>query len=510
MRFNNIFHEPTYRKVAQAFAEHGHLIIERVPDALDVSTFFDTISTHSKLPLSDRFYFSPRDGTIAVYHHVAHNLVVSLLNVTQDYTYRCTDTFIDGWRGHFTKGARSSVRDPQLLQTVIPMFDDLQRYILCTSPSYLHQIRQDIIIDPEFNNRVTVYTVEVAHRYRMSDDAPPGYVDMTGWPFMNDYRRRRATPAQITVWAMLTITPTDAKLDPARLDAIGRGIRAASSMPNDPPVLLPPGSLLSLLRVRHAEYMDGRARYALVRAVVTSRALLRHNVLLSAPSDYGPRLLEDEQELPETTSNVVVIVKVVGANLLSASLGLLYLLRLFDPEANEEEVVGVAFAIISVLLPLTMAIWLRVFTGSVMISSLLRLRRRITAEEMYRMTEGKGPRLRVQAATSAAAREHYDGRWLSFSGLHYEQGGKEYPGRFDLEDLLRAGYQTTVAMDGREVLISPCGERRMRMHDVDAKGIASFIKGWKEELRVQDDNAEKGMEVLPCSRAIWSANVSVK
>lgn len=509
MRLNNLFDESTYDRVVRAFREQGRLLIESVPEATQVSALLNTLAGHSALPLADRFYFSQRDGTIALHHQVGHT-VVSLINVTQDYTYRCTDTFLDGWHGHFAMGARSSVRDPHLLPTVMPLFDDLQRFILSTSPSYLHQIRQDTIVNFHSNNSEIVYTVEVAHRYRSQGEIQLSYLDTSTWPHMNNYRRIRATPSQITIWAMLTLTPTDLSLDEPRLEHIRRVISAATSEPNDNPVLIPPGNMLSLLRVRHAAYMDGRARYAIMRSAITSRALLHRNEKMDSPNSYGPTLLQEKESLPQSMSNCDVIGKILIASILSTSLGLLYMLRLLDPNAKVEEVAGVSVAIMTFLFTSTMILWLRVFTGTITVAAFLRLRRPLSVDDMYKETLNRSARTRVEAATTTEAVRHYDGQWLSFSGLNFNEHGTEYPGRFSLKHLLCAGYQTTFAMDGREVLISPSGDRRMRMQHVDGKGFASFHKPGTAQSEGRNDELEIGMEVLPCARGVWAAYTPVR
>lgn len=509
MPSNNLFDKPTYDKVVRAYQERGRTVIERVPEADEISTYLDQLSIYSKLPLADRFYFSQRDGTVAIYHRIG-SIIVSLLNVTQDYTFRCADTYTDGWETHFMMDKRSSVRDPSLLPKIVPLFDDLQRFILCSNPSYLHQVRCDTFKNPRTHASETVYTVEIAHRYHREREPQMAVFDASTWPSENDYSRKRATPSQITLWAMSALVSTDPRLDQKRLDIIHTVIATASCTPNQAPVVIPPGNALALLRVRHAKYMDGRARYANLRSVSANQALLTGQEKLNAPDNYGPSYVQESEKLPQTMSNLDVITKVLAASILTASLGFLYLLRLHDPNADTEEVVGISLAIIGILFPATLVVWLRVFTGSTAITGLVTLRRPLPVDDLYNQNRNSNSRIRVDIATSCAAVKHFNGRWLSFSGLSFNQNGKEFPGRFALADLLKAGYQTTFALDGREVLISPCGERRMRMKHIDEKGFAVFYKPDAHQVGNQDDDVAKGMEILPCARGVWAAYTPVK
>lgn len=122
---------------------------------------------------------------------------------------------------------------------------------------------------------------------------------------------------------MSTLVPTDPRPDQECLDIIRTVIATASRAPSQDTVVIPSGSALALLRVRHAAYRDGRARNAISRSVSANHALLTHHEKLNTPDNYGASYIQQRETLPQTVSNFDIVAKVLAAStcILTACLG---------------------------------------------------------------------------------------------------------------------------------------------------------------------------------------------
>ncbi|KAI0559492.1 hypothetical protein FGB62_147g08 [Gracilaria domingensis] len=120
------------------------------------------------------------------------------------------------------------------------------------------------------------------------------------------------------------------------------------------------------------------------------------------------------------------------------------------------------------------------------------------AEELVNAHKNGTAKERVQAAKDPADLAHFNGNWLTFTGLHYT-GSAEYGGRFKLSELLEAGYITTFALDGREMLITPREKTWVRL-------MALILPIEKPMLAHEVDFSRRG---VPDTYGAWSANAMV-
>lgn len=207
--------------------------LESVPSADDVSEFLYGLEDLSDGPIEERFQFSDRDGSISfvyVPHPTPENPRVShhthLITTTQDYTFRCTDTFEDGWKDPVRIKRTDLI--PTLVNPDFAIFDDVQRYLLTRSPHYLHYVH---FLVNDFD--IPVYIVETAPRHKPDREPDLGAVDISDWPEQDPrnprtHLRRRASRIEITLWAVLTLVAPEEEHDASRLNFIRIAIAAAN------------------------------------------------------------------------------------------------------------------------------------------------------------------------------------------------------------------------------------------------------------------------------------------
>lgn len=540
MSVPNVLIRETVNRLIAGFKKRGRVVIESPPNIENIAEFLISLNQIDGPPLATRFTFSHRDGAVAVSHRLPNKpdealalfpdrervsmVTINLFTQTQDYTWRCRDRFDAqfGWREFALRdnGTPAPGHNAEILVSVVtPLFDDLQRHLLTNWPCYLHYIRVDAI--DRHGVHELIFTVETARRYRTERERNIGNADLVswGWPHMEDYSRRPAPREEITLWAALSIQDTDPKLDDERLQVIATAIRAENlsreAVATEPDVILVDGgNRVALLRARSAQHQDGRARFALARAAMMDqgviprapRGLEMEHFRLN-PSPDSPKLQYDMDNWP-------TVLKIIFSDLLVSSLGLFYLFRLQSPDADVDAVVGVALAIVGALALPSLPLWFKIYTGKYDATHVLRRRRAATVKELLRQARGD-TRARIEAVTSPAALLHFDGNGLSFSGLHYEGNHSFVDDTFTVKHLLEAGYQTTFARDGREVLISPASSSssppiytRLRINP-EHKVLFERVANNTRDNHGRPTSADLDLEVLRFVRGIWPSNVYV-
>lgn len=273
-----------------------------------MNNHFYSLDKHSDTTaLFYNFTYSKRDACIAVTHR--HNVLpsqllsafsagppteqstssisavtVNLFTVTQDYTFRCSSTFTDGWEnglfefssgrpasdagGGDSRGTGFQETFTDLINLTSTLFNPLQTYLLTSRPSFLHVLRVDKVPAATGGSEL-IFTVEVARRYkygRESDVAKLRHTDISHWAHHADFSRRQASTAQITLWAIQDLVPTEKDLDEPRLMIIQAVIDSeliagnVDSYIGDTklPVVVAGINRVSLLRVRNSKYQYER------------------------------------------------------------------------------------------------------------------------------------------------------------------------------------------------------------------------------------------------------------
>eukprot|EP00178_Gracilaria_changii_P017131 TRINITY_DN489_c1_g1_i1.p1 TRINITY_DN489_c1_g1~~TRINITY_DN489_c1_g1_i1.p1 ORF type:complete len:552 (-),score=109.03 TRINITY_DN489_c1_g1_i1:1711-3366(-) len=531
--------EPRVLALLQAAKRrYGNVIIERVPTPQEVSNFLKQLQSHCHpWRVSERLHFSDRDGTVAFSRVVEQpppafraefpqrELMVRLHTVTQDYTNRSNAAWspTSGW----AQALCHDVLQPQHVPFVNQLLaDDAAHNFLLTyenRPCYLHVVRRDMHTERKRN--FVLYTVEVARRLKAEGDAnmPSLSSIVNSWPSQHDFTRRRANPDEVTLWAVLNIVPSQQRHDHARLQIIRDAINAVAPFCKPPPAALTSaprtlhaGNTYQLLRVRHSGYQDGRARYAVVRSVLKSEALAPHATSpspMSTPStNQAANRMPASPVLQTTRDNRTKLVFIALASLLTGALGLIYLIRLrYVDDDGVDDVVGVAIGIVfGIMLP-SAAVWSWICYGGRSRPDANEPKVAIEAVQLVNQTKNASVEERLQAATCAASRAHYNDNWLTFTALQYT-GSEEYPERFCISELMEAGYKTTFALDGREVLVTP--ERKwVRLLALDDDGDAVFDNlGTATILSVEDERVEGevfGHRVVPDTTGEWTADLRI-
>lgn len=533
MNVPNVLEKETLNRLTSGYCKRGRVVIESPPDPAEVGNFLTSLKRIPGPPLADRFNFSLRDGTIAVTHRLSNKpeellalfpdrervcyIRINLFTQTQDYTWRGKERFDPkfGWR-QFVIGENnlpaSGENTEVLVRVVTPLFDDLQRHLLTNWPSYLHRIRIDSIDQNGLHELVV--TVETARRYRSEPEPNIGRAELNvqKWPYMDDFTRRPAPAREITLWAALSVQDTDPDLDSERLQIIADSIRAENlsreSLTKEPDIVqVHGGNRVALLRVRNAYYRDGRARFAIARA-----ALMDQGVIPRAPKglemrDFRLNAPPKSLTLNYEVTNWTTIFKIVFSDLLVSCLGLLYLCRLRSPDADVDAVVGVALAAVASLALPSLPFWFKIFTGRFDATLVLRRNRSVAVKELLQQANGD-TRATIEAVTSPAATQYFNGNGLTFSGLQYT-GHHDFNGTFSMNELLQAGYETTFTRSGREILIAPGSPPLLSQirFSSEQKAVFEPIVSNKRKDPHQPSEADLENEVLEFVRGVWPSNV---
>ncbi|KAI0562406.1 hypothetical protein FGB62_60g110 [Gracilaria domingensis] len=164
-------------------------------------------------------------------------------------------------------------------------------------------------------------------------------------------------------------------------------------------------------------------------------------------------------------------------------------------------------------------VWLSLCHGCRARADAAEHRNKRDAEELVKKYGNGTPSERLEAATTPAALAHYNDKWLTFTGLEYK-GSADYPGRFKLSEQLEAGYTTTFALDGREMLVTPKQKRWMRLLALDSEGGAVFDNVLDEsrthesaivsiEEPVRRNEVDFSRRGVPETYGEWTANVMI-
>lgn len=511
----HLFDRHALEALRRSRAKYGPIVTETVPTQHQILSFFNSLDDHhtKDAPLSSCFTHSSRDLCTAVTHRIPEipedlrskltaqlqsdercSVVLNLFTVTQDCTFRCSTPYSEGWEsglftfpsGRIACYTGNPSTSPfigsflDLLHLSDSLLSPLQRFLLTARPAFLHTLRVDHV------NSTVVISMEIARRYRSgreSDICEIRSVDISHWESRTDFSRAPATPAQITLWAAFDLVVTAAAHDAGRLTVIQQAIDAevahidADAIPSDVTLPVPVLSVnrVALLRVRSAVYQDGRGRYAVAQGALHSRSLLpsatenegnSNSVMngFNAPLDPMPIIHSTRIHYP-------AVARAVAAECAFAAPALLYLLRLRAAGADVEEVV-----LVTTFLFLSLFLFSKFSSLSILLSGSHPLIRPASPGELIHAaaTAADGNvRGRLSIATSDMGRAFYDGRGLSFLDSTAFRGTHRFPAAFAVSALLRAGFMTTFARDGRETLIDPAG-KAFRLSVVREGGRCSF------------------------------------
>lgn len=499
-----------------AVNRHGTRILESVPTPTQLSHFFAELQTHTDDQLHRRLFFNGEDGTVFIRHTAAASDLssspyhINLCTVAHDYTRSSRTPFHQDdstWPSSYDGTTTDLVA-----ASIVPMLDDLQRHLLTRLPAYFHSA--SLSEHEETTGGNVTYSLRTA--YRVSAHAEPALTDGNalswhplGWAAK---ATRRATPAEATLWAICHVVPTDARADILRLRHIHATVRAVfgvgdSSMKRR---AIPLGNSLALLGARLPPRHDGygRVRYAMLRGAVCDQSLLGR---LDEQGDSEQTRLhtfvlgqeEHKRSLPVVSAlnskaskfgmDMGAVVR-IGCSLL--------FLMVFIGIATFYTVSRIDSRSVLVQWILWGLVIISVFEIFFMCFSLLSTKGKTLKSLVSIASRTENVKLQIDMASSIGARFLYDGKWLSFTGNSYE-GNLEYEGRrFNISDLMMAGYETTYCMDGREALVVPRGDSVVRMLRLDEMGSAVFG-------RSESDSAELSTGIVPGVRGTWVSDVVV-
>lgn len=454
--------------LSQATAmRYGPALLEFVPSPQQVSDFFDDIQARTTVPLQDRLRTDAQDGTVFLTHETA-NHTINLSTITHDYTHNTSDTYVEGWQ------TATQSHETDLITLVKSAVDGLQAHLLQLYPTFLHAVRQA-------DRTVSVYTA-----YRFSDVAEPTLElpQIGSWRPVQPTDLRPATRTEATIWVICHLVRTTGEFDFLRHKHINAVLRAIfETVPTRR--TLPPGHSLHLLQARRqADRLSrfGRLRFPVMRAVVTDRAVLRTG---------GKSMSTSVTEPPEQYDIRGVHWKIKLARLALSLIFLgivLYVAIRFTTRSTHRTIVVIFW----VLVALSVGETLLVATSKTCPKN---------APELVKLAQKGSMRFQIEAACSDLAHAQFNGAWLSFAPGAYA-GSSTYDGRkFNISDLMRAGFETSLAMDGREVLVSPAGTE-MRLACLGSDGGAVF-----EPADSISPMLPSG--VVPGVRATWLSDIFV-
>ncbi|KAI0562439.1 spidroin-1 [Gracilaria domingensis] len=493
-------------RLTAARLRRGAAVIERVPTAREVSNFLVALAEHAKpLSVSERLRFSERDATVAFTHvvkdappavaaaHPGHGVKLNLFTVTQDYTNRSALPWTDA-AGFVWQTDEETLQGNRIEQAELSVVNDLLR----GDPAQMHLLK---------HHRRALCGVHRRGRHAT---------------------RRRAQRPHTAAHG-----PRQGLAEPERLHAppshrrgghaVGRaqpGAARGEQRPR-PPADHPRrqqrrASVLPKLAQAHP-----RAAHAAGRQLVlpAARAPLR---LSGRPRALRRRQRRRQQSraLAAATGAAVVPEHPGGPSRRSA-FGLDRHQLWNPPPAVRHCVFHIALQLAGAHLSRASASSGARWSGR---SRGCRLRHLLRCHGTANVNERNAEKLvkkykngpvheRLKAATWTGALAYYNDKCLTFTGLEYT-GSADYPGSFTLSELREAGYITTFALDGREMLVTPNENKWMRLKALDSKGRAVFdndrgaprILPIEARLQPHEDFSLRGVSK---TYGVWTANVKI-
>lgn len=459
-----------------AVSRDGPTLLERIPSQEDVEVFFAELQSCSQEPLTQRLYLNGEDGTVFV-RHVIGNSAVHLCTVAHDYTRVGRDSFSDTW---------SEARNDSTVRDAVNLLDDMQRLLLRRVPAFLHSV---------LRSTDGTYTLRTAYRRASHPEPPVSKPRALAWRPHGWVNARHVTPAEATVWAVSHLVSSDSRFDVARLQHIHATLCAVfDSSPSRR--VVPNGNSLALLAARLPPAHDpyGRVRYPLLRAVACDHAILtamsmRPFVLGNEePTQRMPAFLPLRSKFP-----IRIIISLIFT-LIFFAFALHLTLNPDDTGQNSggrKLLLWFLWAVFGIGVLETAVICFAHFSRKVISSPV----------DLLVFSGNQCTRFQVEAACFSHSRAMFNGQWLSFCDEHFH-GSQEYPARrFSVSDLLMAGYETSFAMDGREVLITPRGTA-MRMLGVNDFGSVLFDMA-------ESSSSQLGTGVVEGVRGAWVSDAEV-
>lgn len=482
-----LVHSGVLRTLQRMTDRLGPVLLETIPSEEQISQFFHTLQSLSHQPIQTRLYFDPADHTIYV-SRSHRDVSIHLSTVTHDYTSHCASPFTDNWQNPAHAG------NAHLIPEVIDHFDDLQRHLLQFRPAYLHHVSSQPALsthdvdDTRSSSTLSStshFRVFTSYRFASHPEPPLLHAAAAVWKsYTNNGVVRLATSAEATVWAVAHLVPSNPQLDLHRLRHISAVVRAVFAQ-SPSRRTIPCGNTTALLEARQCASRNnyGRVRHCIIHAAVYDKSLIHHGPsFCSATEEPAPFLP------PVSVSRFPRIIRITISIIFLVIFLAFALSYTFSENRNGSRNI------------LTIVLWLIVAVSLIeLISTALTRRLPSSASELLRYAKRGGSRLQVEAATGLLARTTYNGAWLSFSGLRF-QGRKEYDGvRFNVSQLLIAGYELAFCMDGREALIAP-NNTFVRLKTVTPDGGAVFEKAESEDPQLQT-------AVVPGVRGTWAADI---
>lgn len=547
------FSDETLCKIRQAYYKRGKEVIERVPDSEEVIQFFKTLEKEAGGSLYNQFFVLERDCTVSIRHRVTEppnhlylnlqltnplpSIFIDLVTITQDFTSRTNipisksmkreDFLLDAFGVPRSGRGRWGVCAPDLLLSILPHLSSLQNYLLNRRPSYLHVFRVDPIRS-KGNLEQIVYLIEIARRYRPDTYAEEvtAHVPLNRFENMNNYIRRKAKKDEITFWAIQEIVPTNEENDSIRAEYIQSVILSEKTrndlvitngvykLPSDIATMRG-GNHISMLRARHTVYMDGRARFPVMCAALHDCSLTNrpinnstNSVCMEIDDTRIPHSIEpdDDPKFQEKVFKYNIVIRFVVVIIISVTASVLYSIIISFTEHQEIEAIrGNSMTLFfGLLTSLQSLLFIRFFAegGS--------FYKPVSGEEIWKQAQAMGTsRALVEAVSHPKCRAYFDGKGLSFVGDEDTfTGSVTIDHTFSLLDVLRAGYVTTFARDGREVLIHGNGRYKQlfRLHSIDAHRRVKMVALENPMNNAIVPDLCLGLEVLDFTRAGWYAH----